>query len=133
MIIAGLGCRHDVTTPQILACIDATLSAHALARGQLSALAVPPLKRAHPALHAAAAALTLPLLVASATAMTEAEPRLFTRSAASEAAAGTPSASEASALAMAGPRARLLGPRHVLGPVTCALAACLAATTEQEP
>ncbi|CDX29752.1 Cobalamin biosynthesis protein G CbiG [Mesorhizobium plurifarium] len=36
--------------------------------------------------------------------------------------AGTPSVSEASALAVAGAGARLLGPRTVLGPVTCAIA-----------
>lgn len=36
--------------------------------------------------------------------------------------AGTPSVSEASALAVAGTGAKLLGPRTVLGPVTCAIA-----------
>ncbi|MBN9216970.1 MAG: cobalamin biosynthesis protein [Mesorhizobium sp.] len=36
--------------------------------------------------------------------------------------AGTPSISEASALAVAGKGARLLGARTVLGPVTCAIA-----------
>ena len=36
--------------------------------------------------------------------------------------AGTPSVSEASALAVAGAGAKLLGPRTVVGPVTCAIA-----------
>jgi cobalt-precorrin 5A hydrolase len=36
--------------------------------------------------------------------------------------AGTPSVSEAAALAVAGAGAKLLGPRTVLGPVTCAIA-----------
>ncbi|RUY79060.1 cobalamin biosynthesis protein, partial [Mesorhizobium sp. M7A.F.Ca.CA.001.10.2.1] len=36
--------------------------------------------------------------------------------------AGTSSVSEASALAVVGKGARLLGPRTVLGPVTCAIA-----------
>ncbi|RUV12093.1 cobalamin biosynthesis protein, partial [Mesorhizobium sp. M1A.F.Ca.IN.022.04.1.1] len=40
----------------------------------------------------------------------------------SQAHAGTPSVSEASALAAAGKEAKLLGPRTVLGPVTCAIA-----------
>ena len=48
--------------------------------------------------------------------------RLLTRSAASVAAAGVGSASEAAALAVAGPEARLLGPRLVVGRVTCAVA-----------
>ncbi|MCF6102409.1 cobalamin biosynthesis protein [Mesorhizobium muleiense] len=47
---------------------------------------------------------------------------LLSRSDLSQARAGTPSVSEASALAAAGKGAKLLGPRTVLGPVTCAIA-----------
>jgi cobalt-precorrin 5A hydrolase len=46
----------------------------------------------------------------------------LTRSEFSQAVAGTPSVSEAAALAAAGADARLLGPRIAVGPVTCALA-----------
>ncbi|XIK08888.1 cobalamin biosynthesis protein [Mesorhizobium sp. AaZ16] len=46
----------------------------------------------------------------------------LTHSARSQAVAGTPSVAEAAALAAAGEGARLLGPRIVVGPVTCALA-----------
>ena len=46
----------------------------------------------------------------------------LSRSAASRAATGSGSASEAAALAAAGPAARLVGPRLALGPVTCAIA-----------
>jgi cobalt-precorrin 5A hydrolase len=47
----------------------------------------------------------------------------LTHSELSQALAGVPSVSEAAALAAAGEGARLLGPRIVVGPVTCALAA----------
>jgi cobalt-precorrin 5A hydrolase len=46
----------------------------------------------------------------------------LTHSARSQVIAGTPSVSEAAALAAAGEGSRLLGPRIVVGPVTCALA-----------
>ena len=46
----------------------------------------------------------------------------LTASPLSLAVAGTPSVSEAAALAAAGPSAKLLGPRTVFGPVTCAIA-----------
>jgi cobalt-precorrin 5A hydrolase len=46
----------------------------------------------------------------------------LTHSARSQAVAGIPSVSEAAALAAVGEGARLLGPRIVVGPVTCALA-----------
>ncbi|WP_245429794.1 cobalamin biosynthesis protein [Mesorhizobium sp. WSM3859] len=47
---------------------------------------------------------------------------LLSHSDLSQSRAGTPSVSEASALAVAGAGARLLGPRTVVGPVTCAIA-----------
>ncbi|MEO5757170.1 MAG: cobalamin biosynthesis protein, partial [Mesorhizobium sp.] len=47
---------------------------------------------------------------------------LLSHSDLSQTLAGTPSVSEASALAAAGRGAKLLGPRTVLGPVTCAIA-----------
>jgi cobalt-precorrin 5A hydrolase len=48
--------------------------------------------------------------------------RGLTRSTASLSAAGSPSVSETAALAAAGQKSRLLGPRSVHGPVTCAIA-----------
>ncbi|TGV74743.1 cobalamin biosynthesis protein, partial [Mesorhizobium sp. M00.F.Ca.ET.158.01.1.1] len=49
-------------------------------------------------------------------------PRTLSSSSLSRDLAGTPSVSEASALAVAGKGASLLGPRTVLGAVTCAIA-----------
>nr|WP_051069136.1 cobalamin biosynthesis protein [Mesorhizobium metallidurans] len=50
------------------------------------------------------------------------EAPLLSHSDLSQRLAGTPSVSEASALAAAGAGAKLLGPRTVFGPVTCAIA-----------
>lgn len=122
MMVAGLGCRRNVTTVDVLAAIDATLAKHTLARPSLDALATVPLKREEPALQEAASALGLPLLLPTADAIAAAAPATLTYSAASLAATGTPSASESAALAAAGAGARLLGRRFVLGAVTCAIA-----------
>ena len=65
---------------------------------------------------AAAARLGVPLTVA------ERGGETLSWSAASVRATGVGSASEAAALAAAGPRARLVGPRLVVGRVTCAVA-----------
>ena len=114
MTVAGLGCRRGVSVAAVLAAVEA-------ARGgrRLDALATVQAKRGEPALAEAARRLGLPLLVG---AVADGDPRLISRSAASRAATGSGSASEAAALAAAGPAARLVGPRLALGPVTCAIA-----------
>jgi cobalt-precorrin 5A hydrolase len=55
--------------------------------------------------------------------MKAASDRTETRSARVLALMGVPTVAEAAALAAAGPAARLLGPRLVVGAATCALAA----------
>lgn len=122
MMVAGIGCRKGVTAVEVIAAIDATLTMHRLSRSSLNALATISLKRDQPALHAAAETLGLPLLIPTDSSLTAATPRLLSQSAASQALTGTSSASEAAALAASGPASRLLGPRHILGPVTCAIA-----------
>lgn len=121
-MVAGLGSRKGVTEQQVLAALDAALEAHDLTRGRLDRLATAALKRDEPALHAASAALGVDLVVVDDATLEEASGRTLTRSTLSAARAGTPSVSEASALAAAGPDSRLLGPRIVVGPVTCAIA-----------
>lgn len=117
MTVAGIGCRRGATAEEVLAAVAAALAAHGLAR--LDALAALGPKRGEAGIAEAAARLGLPLLIAEPAGEVRG---MMTRSAASLAATGTGSASEAAALAAAGPGARLLGPRLVLGPVTCALA-----------
>ncbi len=114
--VAGIGCRRGVTVAEVLAALDAACGARGVS---VDALAVLPGKRGVAALGEAAARRGLPLRIAEGAVAPE---RLATRSAASLAVTGTGSASEAAALAVAGPAARLLGPRLVLGRVTCAIA-----------
>ena len=108
--VAGIGCRRGVSADEVLAALDAA--------GGADAMAVIALKAAEPGVRAAAARRGLPLRVVEAAD----DGRMLTRSAASLAAAGTGSAAEAAALAGAGPEGRLLGPRVVVGRVTCAVA-----------
>ena len=120
MIVAGVGCRRGVDAEAVLAGIAAGLSHYGLSAAQLDALATVPLKAAEPGLHAAAGQLGLNLIVVTEAALDSA--KTLSRSPASLAQTGTPSASEAAALAAAGPLGRLLGPRIATGTVTCAIA-----------
>lgn len=122
MIVAGIGCRKDVSAAAVLAAVDAALAAHRRQRGEISRLATGAAKRDEAAIMVAAAMLGVPLHYAGAEALADVEPFLASRSEVSLAAAGSPSLSEASALAVAGAGGKLLGPRTVVGPVTCALA-----------
>lgn len=139
MIIAGIGCRKGVSCEQVLAAIDAALAAHGLAPTDLTAFATTEFKRGEAAIFAAGQKLGLPVVVVDTPVATassspgdggaasEASRRggtatTLTMSRASLAVAGTPSVSEAAALCAAGPGAKLLGPRTIVGPVTCALA-----------
>ena len=118
MMVAGLGCRKGASMEDVLAAIDAALAALALSPTALSALATAKFKQDEAAIVAAGRRLRLPVLLADDAALRLVSLRALTRSQASLAASGTPSA----ALAGAGRHARLLGPRTVLGPVTCAIA-----------
>ncbi|MFT3973140.1 MAG: cobalamin biosynthesis protein [Amaricoccus sp.] len=124
--VAGLGSRRGVALAEVLAAVAAARAACGGLR--LDALATLPLKAAEPGLAAAARHLGLPLLIASPAG----DDRLMTRSAASRAATGSGSAAEAAALGAAGPDARLVSPRLVLGRVTCAIATSRAIATTGE-
>ena len=116
MTVAGIGCQRGVAADEVLAAVAAARADHAGVA--INALATVPGKLGEPALGEAARRLGLPLVAVAP--VDDAE--LLTRSAASRAAAGTGSVSEAAALAAAGPAARLVGPRLAVGPVTCAIA-----------
>jgi cobalt-precorrin 5A hydrolase len=122
MIVAGIGCRSNVTDTEVHAAIRAALATHHIDAGDLEALAVPEQKTGEPAIHKAAQMLKLVVLVIGQAELTRAGERASTHSDRSLQATGAPSASEAAALAAIGPRGKLLGPRVAVGPVTCALA-----------
>ena len=122
MMVAGIGSRKGVSVEDVLAAIETTLEAHGLTMTALSALATATLKRDEDAIFAAGRELDLPVIVVEDEALKVASSSTLSRSDLSQRLAGTPSVSEASALAVAGAGAKLLGPRTVLGPVTCAIA-----------
>lgn len=122
MMVAGIGSRKGVSVEDVLAAIETTVEVHGLTMTALSALATAPLKQDEKAIFAAGHQLNLPVIVADAAVIEAASSATISRSSLSQDLAGTPSVSEASALAVAGKGARLLGPRTVLGPVTCAIA-----------
>lgn len=113
MLIAGFGCRKGVSVAQVRAAYEA-------AGVEASELATSHVKAAEPALVAFAAALGLPLRAVPQEALAAAP--AVTVSQASLREAGVPSVAECAALAAAGPGARLIVPRVVVGPVTCAVA-----------
>lgn len=131
MIVAGVGCRKGVDAETVLAGIAGGLSHYGLSAAQLDALATVPLKAMEPGLHAAAGRLGLKLIVVTEAALDSA--RTLSRSSASLAQTGAPSASEAAALAVAGPDGRLLGPRIATGSVTCAIAVSSTPSQEDAP
>ncbi|HSI41017.1 MAG TPA: cobalamin biosynthesis protein [Xanthobacteraceae bacterium] len=121
MIVAGVGSRRGVTEREVRAAIEGVLERHGLALADLSLLATPAIKGGEAGIAEAAARLGLPLILVPQAQLEAAGKRAVTRSERVVALLGVPSAAEAAALAAGGALARLLGPRFVLGPVTCAL------------
>ncbi|MGX5842145.1 cobalamin biosynthesis protein [Mesorhizobium sp. ArgA1] len=122
MMVAGIGSRKGVSVEDVLAAIETAVEAHGLTMTALSALATAAPKKDEEAIAAAARTLNLPVIIVDDAALQSASPAVLSHSDLSQERAGTPSVSEASALAVAGAGAKLLGPRTVLGPVTCAIA-----------
>ncbi|RUX29451.1 cobalamin biosynthesis protein [Mesorhizobium sp. M7A.F.Ca.US.011.01.1.1] len=122
MMVAGIGCRKGVSVEDVLAAIETALEAYGLAMTALSALATAEFKKDEEAIATAGRVLNLPVIVVDDAALQAVSSDTLSHSELSQELAGTPSVSEASALAVAGKGARLLGPRTVLGPVTCAIA-----------
>lgn len=119
---AGIGCRTGATADEVLAAIDAALGTARLRRADLGVIAVPPQKTSEASIADAAATLGLPLVVVTQDELEQACARGLSRSAASLAATGVPSACEAAALAAAGVSSQLLAPRTITARVTCAIA-----------
>ena len=121
-IVAGIGCRKGVSAAEVQAAVEAAIAGDAFAGRRPGLLAAPAAKQHEQGIRGAAAALGLRLMWISQTELEAVDPRTRTRSARSMAAMNVGSVAEASALAAAGPYARLLAERVVVGAVTCALA-----------
>ena len=119
MIVAGLGCRTQITEEAVLA----ILRRAGEGLPPITHLAAPDFRRGTAALHAVAATLQLPLLWVERGALEAVQPRCPSRSEAALRARGLASVAEGCALAVAGHGGRLLLPRIDGAGVTCAVAA----------
>ena len=117
MIVAGIGCRTEVTAEAILALLRA-----ASRNGRPDALAVPAFRRNEPGVAEAANRLNIPILWVERYALKGEQGRCLTHSARAEAEVGLSCIAEAAALSGAGAGSRLVLPRIAGGGVTCALA-----------
>lgn len=117
MIVAGLGFSSAATCASLRAAFDRATAGHAV-----DALATAADKEGHPALTEFAAACALPLHFVDPADL--AGQQTLTCSPRSRASHGTGSVAEASALAAAGPGARLISPRQISDDrlATCAVA-----------
>jgi cobalt-precorrin 5A hydrolase len=122
VIVAGIGCRRGASAADVAAVINAALARAALKPDALDAIATSAAKGGEPGIAAAAASFGLPLVLVPQADLAAADARTTTRSERVLALTGVASVAEAAALAAGGPQARLLAPRIVLGPATCALA-----------
>jgi cobalt-precorrin 5A hydrolase len=122
VIVAGVGCRKGVQPREVKAAILAALEQAGIAVSELGLVATIAAKSREKGIEVAASVLQVPLVLVATTDLVSVQMHLRTRSERVEALVGTPSVAEASALAAAGASARLIAPRIVVGPATCALA-----------
>jgi cobalt-precorrin 5A hydrolase len=127
MIVAGVGCKRGTSAPDIEAAIRAALERAGVADHALDCIATMAAKESEAGIATAAAKLGVTLVLIPDAELHAAGERTETRSERVQALTGVPSVAEAAALAAAGPSARLISPRLIMGAATCALAASGAA------
>lgn len=128
MIVAGVGCRKGVQPGEVKAVVLAALERAGLSLSELRLIATTDAKSGERGIEVAASAMRVPLVLVTPADLMTASLRAATRSERVKALVGVPSVAEAAALAAGGPVARLVAPRIVVGPATCALA-----QTEEAP
>ncbi|HWF94186.1 MAG TPA: cobalamin biosynthesis protein [Xanthobacteraceae bacterium] len=121
MMVAGIGCRRGTSAAAIETVIAAALAHAGLTSHRIDLLATAAFKGDEPGIAAAAAARGIRLILVAQADLERAGGRA-TRSRRVAALMGVGSVAEAAALAAGGPAARLVVPRIVIGPATCALA-----------
>jgi cobalt-precorrin 5A hydrolase len=128
MIAAGFGCRAGCSVEQLLAALEHSLRAAGRRSSEVAVLCSADFKSQEEGLGHAAQHLQKPLRLFALDALRAHSARALTQSARLLESLGLPSLAETAALAGAASlspsrvQVRLLGPRHTLGGVTCALA-----------
>jgi cobalt-precorrin 5A hydrolase len=120
MIIAGIGCRRQVSATDVITAIEMAMD-HLTHVRLPDRIAIPASKAREAGLLTAAETLAVRLVLIPQQALESADARSLTRSAKSLEKMNVHCVSEAAALAAGGPRSRLLVPRVARGNVTCAL------------
>jgi cobalt-precorrin 5A hydrolase len=128
MIVAGVGCRRGAGAPDIEAAIRAALARAGVTPDALDAIATTAAKQGDIAIDTAAARFGVAVILVPEPELRAASERTATKSERVLALMGVPSVAEAAALAAAGPSARLLSARLVVGSATCAVATSEAAS-----
>lgn len=123
MIVAGIGCRRGAAAHDVEAALRAALAHAGIAAAALDAIATIADKNDEPAITDVAKKLGVRMVSLPQSELKAASGRVATRSARVLALTGLPSVAETAALAAAGPRARLVAARRIVGGATCALAA----------
>jgi cobalt-precorrin 5A hydrolase len=121
MIIAGVGCRRGASANEVQAAITQALARRNLAPAALGLIATAEAKADEAGISEAAAALGVQVALIASEQLAAASANVATKSERVQELIGVPSVAEAAALAAGGTGARLLAPRIVVGPVTCAL------------
>ena len=122
MIVAGVGCRREITADDLEKVVRMALGLFQLPAERLDALATESEKATEPAFAEAARRLSTKLMACTVEDLDRVAGQVLTPSKLVLEAKGVPSIAEASALVVAGRNARLLGTRVATVQATCAIA-----------
>jgi len=122
MIVAGIGCRRQVTADDLEKVVHMALGAFELPTERLDAVATESEKAADPAFAEVARRLSAVLVACTIDELDQVGGQVLTPSKRVLDAKGVPSIAEAAALVVAGRNARLLGKRVATARATCAIA-----------
>ncbi|WP_428671506.1 cobalamin biosynthesis protein [Reyranella sp.] len=122
MIVAGIGCRREITADDLEKVVRRALGMFDLPADRLDAVATESDKATDPAFAEVSRRLSAELVACTVDELEEVGGQVLTRSNRVLEAKGVPSIAEASALVAAGRNARLLGARVATMLATCAIA-----------
>jgi cobalt-precorrin 5A hydrolase len=123
MIVAGIGCRRGAAARDVEAALRAALVQAGLAATALDAIATLAGKDREPGITSVAEKFGVRVMSLPQSELQAVGDRAATRSHRVLTLTGVPSVAETAALAAAGPDARLVAARHIVGGAACALAA----------
>jgi cobalt-precorrin 5A hydrolase len=122
MIVAGVGCRREITADDLEKVVRMALQAFELPAERLAAVATESATAADPAFAEAARRLSAKLVACTVDDLDRVADQVPTPSKPALEAKGVPSIAEAAALVVAGHNGRLLGTRVATARATCAIA-----------